>query len=140
MMTDTVLKVKFNLYITITSYPDLESSIQEEENKTSGNSIAKARPSPKSTVMSTSNSVFHHERRWIDIDTIKSVLKCQKPLPDNCGIIFQFLEDLTEQSSTMISSKSAGRGSSTIFRNDHLKIGYQCQQNVEEHSKDINIA
>ena len=57
--------------------------------------------------------------------TIIRVLKCQKPLPDCYGTIQQFLEDLTEQSSTMISLKSAGRRSSVMLRNGRLKIGSQ---------------
>ena len=47
-------------------------------------------------------------------------------------------EELTEQSSTMASSKSAGR-SSMVLRDGHLKIGYQLWQKEEELREALNI-
>ena len=38
-------------------------------------------------------------------------------------MINQFLEEATEQSTTVTSSKSAGRKSSTMLRNGYLEIG-----------------
>ena len=67
--------------------------------------------------------------------TIIGVLKCQKPLPDYYGTIQQFLEDLTEQSSAMISLKTAGRRSSVMLRSGHLKIGHQFWQKGGEAKK-----
>ena len=52
----------------------------------------------------------------------------------------KFLEDLTEQSITTISLKSAGRRSSSKFRNGHLTIGYQLWQEEAELRTDVNIA
>ena len=57
--------------------------------------------------------------------TIIGVLKSQKPLLHCNGVIQQFPEDLTEQSITMMSLKSAGRRSSMTLRNGPLQIGYQ---------------
>ena len=54
-------------------------------------------------------------------------------------MINQFLEEATEQSTTVTSSKSAGR-SSTMLRNGYLKIGYQLWQQEEEPRKGFNIS
>ena len=69
-----------------------------------------------------------------------SVMKCQKPWPDCYDMINQSLEEATEQSTTVTSSKSAGRRSSTMLRNGYLKIGYQLWQKEEEEvRKDVNV-
>ena len=54
-------------------------------------------------------------------------------------MIKQSLEEAKEQSSTVTSSKSAGR-SSMVLRNGHLKIGYQLWPKGEKRRKDFNIA
>ena len=64
--------------------------------------------------------------------TITSVIKCQKPWPDCYDMINQSLEEATEQSTAVTSSKNAGRRSSTMLRNGYLKIGYQLWQTEEE--------
>ena len=53
-------------------------------------------------------------------------------------MVKQSLEEATEQSSSMTSSKSAERRSSMVLRNGYLKIGYQLWQK-EERRKDFNI-
>ena len=72
--------------------------------------------------------------------TIISVMKCQKPSPDCYDMINQSLEDATERSTTVTSSKSAGRRSSTMLRNGYLKIEYQPWEKGEERRKCVNIA
>ena len=67
--------------------------------------------------------------------TIISVMKCQKLSPDCYDMIKQSLEEVTEQSTKVISSKSAGRRSSTTRRNGYLKIEYQLWQKEEERRK-----
>ena len=47
-------------------------------------------------------------------------------------MIKQSIEILIEQSNTMTSLKSAGRTSSTVLRNGHMKIGYHLWQKEEE--------
>ena len=111
----------------------------KEENTASGKPIAKARPRQKPTVTLTSISIPVLERKWVDIETQRSHDQ-KKPLPDCYDMIKQSLEGLTEQSSTMTSSKSAGRRSSMVFRNGHLKIGYQFWQKEEELRTDFNIS
>ena len=64
------------------------------------------------------------DRHWNTNDqTIKSVMKCQKQSLDCYDMIKQSFEESTERSATMTSSKSAGRRSSMVLRNGHLKIG-----------------
>ena len=55
-------------------------------------------------------------------------------------MINQSLEEATERSTTVTSSKNAGKGSSTMFRNGYLKIEYQLWQKGEERRKYFNIA
>ena len=55
-------------------------------------------------------------------------------------MIRQSFEEVTEQPTTMTSSKSAGRRSLMVLRYGHLKIGYQLWQKEEELRKDINAA
>ena len=63
------------------------------------------------------------DRHWGT--TIRSVTDCQKPWPDCYDMINQSLEEATEQSTTVTSSKSAGRRRSTTLRKGYLKIRYQ---------------
>ena len=51
-------------------------------------------------------------------------MKCQKPSPDCYDMIKQSLEEATERSTTVTSSKSVGRRSSTMLRNGYLETGY----------------
>ena len=113
--TDTVLKFWSNLCFKteplssvrivggIDKCVTVSMLTKEEEDIASGKTIAKARPRQKPTVTLTSISILVRERKWIDIETQRSndqtCLTWQKPLP----------EELTEQSSTMTSSNSAGR-------------------------------
>ena len=59
--------------------------------------------------------------------TITCVLECQQPSPDCYDMINQSLEEATERSTTVTSSKSAGR-SSMVLRNGDLKFGYRLWQ------------
>ena len=61
------------------------------------------RPSPFLFVKQDGQTLKHNDQ------AIKSVLKCQKPSPDCYDMVKQSIEILTEQSSPMTSSKSAGR-------------------------------
>ena len=106
----------------------------KEEDVASEKPIAKARPRQKPTVTLTSVSIIVLIRKWNgstlkhNDHTITSVMKCQKPSPDCEDMINQSLEEAMEQSTTVTSSKSAGRRSSTMLRNGYLKIGYQLWQ------------
>ena len=55
-------------------------------------------------------------------------------------MINQFLEEATEQSTTVTSSKSAGGRSSTVLRNGYLEIEYQLWHEEEERRRDFNTA
>ena len=61
------------------------------------------RPSPFLFVKQDGQTLKHNDQ------AIKSVLKCRKPSPDCYDMVKQSIEILTEQSSTMTSSQSAGR-------------------------------
>ena len=155
-MIDTVSKFRSNLcfktvpplWVGIVNGVDkyvTESMLTtEEKDIASVNTIAKARPRQNPTATLTSVSILVRGREWIDREhndhMIKSVMMCQKPLLDCYDMIKQSLEELTEQSTTMTSLKSAGRRSSMVLRNGHLKIGYQLWQKEEELRKDFNIA
>ena len=109
----------------------------KEEDTASVKPIAKARPRQKPAVTLTSVSIPVLERKWTD--TIKSVMKCQKPSPDCHDMMNQSQEEATERSTTVTSLNSAGRRSSTTLRNAYLKIGYQNWQKEEERRKDSNV-
>ena len=63
------------------------------------------------------------------------VFECQKLSPDCYDMINQSIEEATERSTTVTSSKSAGSRSSTTLRSDYLKIGYQNWQKEEDAAK-----
>ena len=54
-------------------------------------------------------------------------------------MIKQSLEGLTEQSTSMTTSKSAGRKSSMVLRTGHVTIGYRFWQKDEELREGFNI-
>ena len=74
--------------------------------------IAKARPRQKPTVTLTSVSIPVPERNGSILKhndhMIISVMRCQKPSPDCYDMINRSLEEVTERSTTVTSSKSAG--------------------------------
>ena len=116
---------------------------KKEDDIASGKPIAKARPRQKPTVTLISVSILVLERKWIDIETQRShdhksyeVSKAMTQLLQHD----QSLEEATEQSTTVTSSKSAGRRSSTMLHSGYLNIGYQHWQKEEELRKDFNIA
>ena len=122
-----------------------ESMLTKEEDDTASvNTIAKARPRQKPTVMLTSVSILVREREWIGIETPRShdhkCFEVSKTIPDCYDMIKQSLEEVTEQSTAVTSSKSAGGRSSMVLRDGHLKIGYKLWQKVEELRKDVNVA
>ena len=100
-----------------------------------------ASPRQKPAVTLTSVSIPVRERKWIDIETQRSHdHKCSDVSKSHYyDMINQSLEEATERSSTMTSSTSAGRRSSMVLRNGHLKIGYQLWQK-EELRKGFNVA
>ena len=83
----------------------------KEEDITSGKTIATARPRQKPTVTLTSVSILFligNESTLKHNDhTIRNVIKCQK-LPLDLYYTNQSLEESTERSTTVTSSKSAG--------------------------------
>ena len=115
----------------------------KEEEIASGEPVAKARPRQTPTVTLTSVSIPVLERKWIDIET-------QRSHDHKCYEVSKAINRLLrhdqsvprgtmERSTTVTSSKSAGRSSSTMLRNDYLKIGYQPWQKEEERRKDFTI-
>ena len=112
-----------------------ESIVTKERRHSLRKSVAKLKLRQETTVTLTSVSIPVLERKWIDIETQRS--HDHKCLDD---MIKQSLEEVTEQSSTMTSSKSAGRKSSIDLRNNHLQIGYQLWLKQEELRTYINIA
>ena len=117
---------------------------KKEEDIASEKPIVKARPRQKPAVTLTSVSVPVLQRKWIDIVTQRSHdHKCHevsKALTDCYDMINQSLEEATEQSITVTSSKSAGGRSSTVLPNGYLKIGYHFWRKEEERRKGFNTA
>ena len=99
---------------------------KEEEDIASVKPIAEAIPRQKPSVALTPVSIFVRERRWTDIESQRwHDYKCfdvSKPSLDCQDMTKLFLQEATEQSTTMTSLKSAGRRSSMVLRNGHLKI------------------
>ena len=97
---------------------------KEEEDIAPEKPIAKARPRQKPRVALTSVSIPVFERNWVDIETQRShgqqCFEVSKPLSDCYDMIKQSFAEVTEQSSTMTSSKSAGRRSSMVLRDGHV--------------------
>ena len=97
---------------------------KEEEDIAPVKPIAKARPRQKPRVALTSVSIPVFERNWVDIETQRShgqqCFEVSKPLSDCYDMIKQSFAEVTEQSSTMTSSKSAGRRSSMVLRDGHV--------------------
>ena len=124
----------------VTIVNDVDKHVTESmQDIASEKPIAKVRPRPKPTV--TLTSVL--ERKWIDIDTQRStrssVMKSQKRSLDSCDMINQSLEEATERSTTVTSSKSAGRRSLTTLRNGSLKIGCQLWQKGRRSEEKISM-
>ena len=82
---------------------------KKEEDIASGKPIAKAKPRQKPTVTLTAVSIPVLERKWIDIETHdQKCYEVSKAMTRLHDIINQSLEEVTEQSTTVTSSKSAG--------------------------------
>ena len=113
----------FDTYVTESMLTKKEQDLASEK------PFAKARPRQRPTVTLTPVSIPVRERRWTDIETQRSHdHKChevsKKPSPDCYDMVNQSLEEATEQSTAVTSSKSAGGRGSTVLRNGYLKIGY----------------
>ena len=154
-MTDTVSKFKYHLYFKTLLLLGLESwmaLITTWQNRCwprKKRTWLQGNHCESKTTTKASNADFRFyscswkkmDRHWNTTITWSEVSsKCQKPSPDCYDMINQSPEEATEQSTTVTSSKSAGRRISTMLRNGYLKIGYQLWQKEEVRRKGFNIA
>ena len=100
---------------------------KKEEHTAAGKPNAKARPRKNPTVTLISVSIPVLDRKCIDIETQRSHdHKCYEVSKAMTRLLRHdqsVLEEATEQSTTVTSSKSEGGRSSTMLRNGYLKIG-----------------
>ena len=92
--------------------------LKEKEDTTSEKSICQVRPRQNTAVTLTSVSIHVLERKWIEIESQRSHNpKCDevsKVITDYYDMTNQCLEEATEQSTTVTSSKSAGRSPTKV--------------------------